>query len=205
MRLATPLLALFLVALVACGGDDYSPPAASATAPDASTQGARTPAAFRPIDGTVAAQNPASTEPFHVKANPDPPRGIAVVEDVRAGSHSEQGGWERIVFEMRGDLPEGDVLYATRQVAQCGSGAPVSLKGSAVLLVTFRGTQAHDDFGRLTVDATQLTGPGKAITEAKQVCDFEGLVEWAIGVHARQRFKVTLLTNPHRVVIDVKQ
>jgi hypothetical protein len=49
-----------------------------------------------------------------------------------------------------------------------------------------------------------MAGPGNAILQARSACDFEAHVDWAIGVKARQRFKVTTLTNPPRVVIDVK-
>jgi len=55
------------------------------------------------------------------------------------------------------------------------------------------------------VARTSLAGPGPAILEARQTCDFEGEVSWALGLAARQRFKVTLLANPTRVVVDVKQ
>ena len=37
-----------------------------------------------------------------------------------------------------------------------------------------------------------------------QVCDFEGHVEWVLGVRFPGRFRVTELTDPPRVVVDVK-
>ena len=41
--------------------------------------------------------------------------------------------------------------------------------------------------------------------EARQSCDFEGEVTWVVGVTGVQRYKVTLLDAPRRVVIDVKR
>jgi hypothetical protein len=79
------------------------------------------------------------------------------------------------------------------------------VRGAAILNVQMIPANAHDDNGRSTIDSTQITGPGNAILEARSTCDFEADVTWAIGVKARQRFKVTTLTNPVRLVIDVKQ
>jgi hypothetical protein len=81
----------------------------------------------------------------------------------------------------------------------------VTLPGSALLQVAFTGAQAHNDAGQPTLEARAITGPGNAILESRQTCDFEGHVTWAIGLKGQQRFKVTLLQNPTRVVIDVKQ
>jgi hypothetical protein len=81
----------------------------------------------------------------------------------------------------------------------------VTVEGQAILLVRFDQAAAHTDAGQLTVARREVAGPGETILEARQVCDFEGEVSWAIGVKGRQRFKVTLLDAPRRVVIDVKQ
>ena len=42
------------------------------------------------------------------------------------------------------------------------------------------------------------------IVEAKQTCDFEAEVAWALGVARVTDFLVTTLSNPTRVVVDVK-
>jgi hypothetical protein len=157
-----------------------------------------------PIDGTVAPENFGSTEPFTIKSNPDPAPGAATLVDVRIGAHPEQGGWDRIVFEFRDTLPAGEVRYVP-DVAACGSGAPVTLPGRAVLAVRFTSTAAHSEAGQPTIKQTTLPGPGGVITEARQTCDFEGVVAWAIGVTGMQRYKVTLLDAPRRVVIDIKR
>jgi hypothetical protein len=156
------------------------------------------------IDGTVAPQNFGSTDPVTVKSNPDPLRGTALLRDVRLGVHPEEGGWERIVFEFGDTLPPGTISYVP-SVAACGSGAPVMVKGDAVLAVRFSQAAAHTDAGQPTLPRTTLEGAGNTILEARQTCDFEGEVAWAIGVKDRQRFKVTLLAEPRRVVIDIKQ
>lgn len=141
--------------------------------------------------------------PVTIKANPDPPERQAVVTDVRLGAHPEEGGWDRIVFEFRDVLPAGSVAYVS-SIAACGSGLPIGLPGRALLVVRFMGAAAHDDSGRPTVARAVLPGPGTAILEARQTCDFEGEATWAVAVTDTRRFKVTTLSAPARIVIDVK-
>jgi hypothetical protein len=153
----------------------------------------------------VAPEGFGSTDPVTVKSNPDPlpPQGNVVLRDVRLGVHPEQGGWDRIVFAFEEILPPGSIEYVP-SVSACGSGMPVTVEDDAMLLVRFDQTAAHTEAGQPTVARRAIPGPGETILEARLVCDFEGVVEWAIGVEDRQRFKVTLLDGPRRVVIDVK-
>jgi hypothetical protein len=154
----------------------------------------------------VAAQGFGGTETVTVKSNPDPLplQGNVLLRDVRLGVHPEEGGWDRIVFEFKENLPPGSIAYVPSANA-CGSGMPVTVAGDSILLVRFDQAAAHTDAGQPTVGRREIPGPGETLLEARQVCDFEGEVSWAIGVKHRQRFKVTLLDAPRRVVIDVKQ
>ena len=217
---------------VACDGDDDGDPtplpsvAAPTDTPEASAtsepEATETPAATQtpeptevveptvpPTDGTVFPQNPGSTDPFPMKSLPDPNTGIYVLTDVRVGAHPESGGWDRIVFEFEdvegfpGAHPGGIVQYVD-EASQCGSGQPVSVEGEAILEVRMDATQAHDDNGNLTIDAIEIDGPGNSILEAVSFCDFEGVVQWAIGVPDEQNFKVAFLQDPARIIIDVR-
>lgn len=227
--LVIPFLAVFAVACSGGNDADETPtsvpsviaptevtssptaPATATTAPATNTPQptATTPATEAPTDGTVYPQNPGSTDPFPMKSNPDPHAGIYVLTDVRVGAHPESGGWDRIVFEFEdtegfpGGHPGGIVQYED-EVAQCGSGEPVDVEGNAILAVRFDATQAHDDNGQLTIDAIEVDGPGNSILQALSYCDFEGVVQWAIGTPGEQNFKVTYLESPARVVIDIK-
>jgi hypothetical protein len=151
----------------------------------------------------VFPQNPGSTQPFPIKALPDPLSMPATLVDVRVGAHPEQGGWDRIVFEFKDVRPAGVVEYRNAVFA-CGSGSPVTPPGQAILFVRFESANAHDDNGQLTIDSTVVNGPGNSILRAQSTCDFEAIVEWAIGTTGMKNFKVALLENPTRVVIDVK-
>jgi hypothetical protein len=214
---------LALVAM-ACGSDDEpdsTPAAPTAQAPTeiaaspaagATGPGAPVPTATAtapPIDGTVFPENPGSTDAFPLKSNPDPSVSTYILTDVRVGAHPESGGWDRIVFEFEdvqgfpGAHPGGIIEYM-REVSECGSGEAVDVGGEAILRVRFDATQAHNEAGQLTIDALQVDGPGNSIVEALRFCDFEGVVEWAVGTSGEENFKVALLEDPSRVVIDVK-
>jgi hypothetical protein len=184
-------------------------PAASPTSEPTTAPTATSEPTLPPTDGTVFPQNPGSTDAFDIKSLPDPNIGIYVLNDVRVGAHPESGGWDRIVFEFEpvdgfpGAHPGGIVEYVD-EASQCGSGEPVEVEGEAILRVKLDATQAHDDNGNLTIDAIEIEGPGNSIVEAVSFCDFEGFVEWAIGVPAEQNFKVEFLQDPARIVIDIK-
>jgi hypothetical protein len=79
------------------------------------------------------------------------------------------------------------------------------ISGAAVLNVVFTSAVAHDTSGKATIPADATSGTGAPLTEAKQTCDFEGVVAWAVGVKAKQAFVVTQLADPPRLVIDIKQ
>lgn len=163
------------------------------------------PATVGPVPTATPAPPPAfgSTEPIDVAARPDPPAGTAVLTDVRIGAHTEEGGYDRIVFEFSDSLPAGVVAYVDVAV-QCGSGFTTALAGEAVLLVRLMPAQAHDDAGQPTTAARELPGTGLALLEAKSVCDFEGQVAWALGVRARRPFRVLRLAGPTRLVVDLQ-
>ena len=215
--LAIPMTLALICA--ACGDDDAKPAAtpslvgsaatsasatnapSSATTATASTKAASIPQA----DGTIDPLNPGDTRTITVKANPGDFSGQALLKDVRMGVHPEQGGWDRIVFEFAGpSLPPATIGYVA-SASQCGSGAAVALKGGAVLNVRFSQAAAHDQSAQPTFTPKDLSGPGTTILEANSSCDFEGVVSWAVGIKAKQNFKVTTLQNPTRLVIDVKQ
>jgi hypothetical protein len=130
--------------------------------------------------------------------------GSGVVVDVRAGAHPEGGGFDRIVFEFKGGSSDGWVEYVSKSnVLSCGPGDVVPLQGQAALLVHFSSAGQHEDYVP-TGAPVQFTGPGNSILEAKRICDFEAVLEWAIGTSGVKPFSVTVLDNPKRLVVDVR-
>ena len=119
--------------------------------------------------------------------------------DVRAGGHT---GFDRVVFEFRGAVPEHRVGYVD-QLVQDGSGRPVSMAGAADLEVVFQGANAHRQDGSPTISPRRFSPGLTAVKEVVQAGDFEAVVTYGIGVDRKRPIKVSTLSNPSRLVIDV--
>jgi|SRR5712664_1981930 len=118
---------------------------------------------------------------------------------------SPGGGYDRVVFEFTGDsMPGYRVEYATKPVQRCGSGDPVAVAGTGRLIVRFEPAQAHDEHGSLA-PAERNRVPGlPAVRELTLICDFEGQVAWVLGIAAPSAYRVSELTSPARLVLDVR-
>ena len=123
---------------------------------------------------------------------------VPLVTGIRAAAHN---GFERVVFDMSA-LPAADAVRFVDKVTADGSGLPVTVAGSAYLLVRLEEAQAHTDAGAPLL--SMRTSPGlSAVKEIVMAGDFEGYVTIAIGLGTRTPFRVIELTNPARVVVDV--
>jgi hypothetical protein len=120
--------------------------------------------------------------------------------DVRAGRHP---GFDRVVFEFRGAaVPRHRIGYVD-QLVQDGSGEPVAVAGAADLEVVFHGVNAHDDDGTPTVGPRRFSTGLPAVKEVAQTGDFEAVVGYGIGIDRQRPIKVSTLSNPSRLVVDV--
>jgi hypothetical protein len=137
-----------------------------------------------------------SSNPDVVKTQAGPT--VAYVDAVRVGTHT---GYDRITIEFKNGLP-GQIEIKAQDNAtftQGASGQTVVLQGSKGLLIILRGTDGHTDYSGATDFKTGYQG----LQEARQVEDFEGVVQWALGMSSPGCYRVTYLTNPDRLVIDV--
>ncbi|HEX9705400.1 MAG TPA: hypothetical protein VGA20_09155 [Gemmatimonadales bacterium] len=190
-RRRTGLACTLVIALGACGQER------SQRAPRDS---GRVEIAATPVAATPPAQDTAFTGTTAVtdKRRAGPPALL------RAVSFVSSSGYDRIVFEFAGDsVPGYHVEYPTRPVVRCGSGDPVTVAGQARLLVRLAPARAHDDGGNVSI-AERESAPGlPAVKEMKLVCDFEGQVEWVLGVAAMRPYRVVEADGPPRLVLDV--
>jgi hypothetical protein len=126
----------------------------------------------------------------------------AVLTAVRSAQHD---GFDRIVFEFRDKrLPGYHVEYIDRPVRQCGSGNPTSIAGDGWLEIRLEAAYAHDELGKPTVRDREQSLDLPIVREAELTCDFEAVVTWVLGVTSPNRYRVMELTEPTRLVVDIR-
>lgn len=47
--------------------------------------------------------------------------------------------------------------------------------------------------------------PGRVLRDIERTCDFEAVVTWVLGVSSSRPFRVTELSEPTRLVVDVER
>ena len=206
VRPAIAVLASSLL-LSACGGgdgDDDAATTSSATTPTTTTTTATTPTttATTPQPQGIDPLTGASTRPVVVRASNG---STALLRAVRAARNE---GYDRIVFEFANALPGYDVRYVQPPVRQDGSGAVVQLKGAHLLRVRMENALDAD----LTKPSAPSTydGPGRfdpatpEIAELVRTGGFEAVLTWVAGLRDRVDFRVTTLSGPPRLVVDVR-
>jgi hypothetical protein len=175
---------LATVAAVTLGSTDCSHGASQADAKDSR---------FR---GSVA---PISHEPSSPGSMP------STLATVRTGLRED--GSVRVVFEFREPtLPGYTIEYAREEPTACGSGERVKVAGTAHLLVRLSPAQAHEARGEEQVATAEPRDRRVALGPVQQltlICDFEGVVQWVLGVKEPHPYRAFTLTEPSRLVVDV--
>ena len=124
------------------------------------------------------------------------------VTGIRVGHHP---GFDRIVLDLDGAAPGFRVGYVNRLHAD-PSAHLVDLLGPASLRIVLDPANAHDVE---TGDGT-LTTPRRTkwrfdqVRETAVIGDFEAFVTVGAGLARRAPFRVLTLTNPTRIVVDVR-
>ena len=116
---------------------------------------------------------------------------------VRVGQHD---GYDRMVIEFSGPIPSYRVQRRSgTSFTESPRGQTVTLSGTNGVLVV-----VHPIF-----NWTSYTGPVAfkpdypVLREARQVENFEGYQQWALGIQGTPCLRVTTLTAPSRLVVDV--
>jgi hypothetical protein len=142
---------------------------------------------------------------------PGDPRASSLFKQVRFAGDQ---GYDRAVFEFERGMPYGGfyVEYAPDPdgLGDAGCVAPERRKG-ADLVLSFHGTGTHEgvypDLGRQSYTGRERIRPTSTneIVEAVHYCEFEATVEWVLVIRERRPFRVTTLTDPPRIVVDVER
>lgn len=140
--------------------------------------------------------------------------GAGVISDVRIASHE---GFDRFVLEFTDELDTGGIDLADSvpgysvefielsEAQECGSGFQAEAEGNAFLRVTLpRGYVYNPETGQGTVEPLEITTDYQVVREAEEICGFEGMSVWLIGVESEQPFRIAELAGPARLVIDIQ-
>jgi hypothetical protein len=166
------------------GGQPSASPSASTspTPPDSSLP------AFTCDSSTQLVTTPTSSQPP-----------VIFVDGVRTGTHT---GYDRITIEFQNGSPSKVDLstQSNARFTQGASGQPVILRGNAGILVTITTADEHTAYGGPADFKTNYT----VLVEARQVQDFEGTVQWGLGLSKAACYRAFFIANPVRLVIDVQ-
>lgn len=128
---------------------------------------------------------------------------LPVLVDVRAAHHR---GFDRVVFEFEGGLPDATFVDWVDRVTHDGSGRRVLVQGNAFLQVSLQGVLGHE----LSEPMRPTYGPRSRAFDLPNVAhivnagDFEAVVSFGIGLMRETRIvRSTQLRGPARLVIDV--
>jgi len=127
----------------------------------------------------------------------------AQLRKIRTGQHPT---FDRVVFEFDGgSVPGYRVEYVDKPIRSCGAGEIVQIGGYGFLLVQMSPAQAHTEEGQPTIETRDFAPDLAVLKELKSLCDFEANVQWVMGLSSPNRYRVLELTNPARLVIDVRK
>jgi hypothetical protein len=118
---------------------------------------------------------------------------------IAVGCHAR---FDRFVIRGRFGTP-GYVVQYRRRIVEDGSGRPVRLRGTRRIHVVLRRARAHTEAGSPLLPRV-LTPLCPNLRQVKDAGDFEGQVSFGLGLRRKSGFRVFRLTNPTRVVIDVR-
>ncbi|GAA4226327.1 ABC-type glycerol-3-phosphate transport system substrate-binding protein [Streptosporangium album] len=194
-RVALALIPLALFA-AGCGGSTASPDASSASA-----------------SGVTAAPSPPISSPSATSAaGPKPPTSTKEVEVKRAvdrpptvtgARFAEHDGFDRVVIDLKGDLPGYSVRWVS-ELVQDGSGDPIDAKGGTYLQVSMNPAVAHSDSGSPTwVGGPIFQAELGNVQNVVKTGDFEAVVGVGIVLDHKAAFRVTEQKAPNRLIIDV--
>lgn len=190
--------------LTACAGTRFG--AASTEASAASPSAAISQAASPSAD----ASTPASAEPSaDVGAFscdfPMERRGMPVhsqLVDVRVGEH---GGYDRVVFEFDGAVPEYILSQASPPYTEDPSGLPIEVAGDAAWqLVILGGTRVTPDYETTYDGPFDFERDFEKLVELVEAGDFEAVSTWYIGLSGESCARILTLDEPTRLVIDIE-
>jgi hypothetical protein len=198
---------LVMVGVILLSGP-HDPAAGTTTVPAATTT---VPEATTTTTSTTTLPSPTTTLPSLGFEDDTEPKVNETIEgepgpsltNVRFGAHP---GYTRIVLDFVGHgVPEYFIRYETGPFLSDGAGEPVEVEGDAFLAVTITPGATYDpeDMSPTYEGHHRLVPRLDPIVEMVLTGDFEATLTWVIGLTDQKGFRVFVLDDPLRVVIDI--
>ena len=130
--------------------------------------------------------------------NPTPPL-LAYINAVRTGAHT---GDDQLTVQFGNGQPSSIQLQPQTGTAFMisPSGQHVTLTGQNGILVTIRGSDGHTSY----TGSRDIKTGDRGLVEVRIVQDFEGVVQFALGIAGPACYRVEVLPNPVRLVIYIQ-
>lgn len=206
--------ALTLIAVLTIAGCNAASPSPSSSAPSASASAS---SSTSPSEAASASPSAATSAPSPVPSEPTenlPPFACtptvaipgtadrAQITDVRVGEHD---GYDRVVFEFTGGIPQTLIEAVLPPFFQDGSGLPLDVSGTAFLKVTMRDASRVSPDGVVTyAGPTEFEPDFPQLVHLIEGGDFEAVSTWYIGLNGGGCTRVLTLAGPSRLVIDIE-
>jgi hypothetical protein len=187
-----------LAALAICAAATFTGCDSGSSAPEA-TANTPTSAAATPLQTTM--DDPPTTNSTQTgDASADAALSLATIE---IGSHD---GFDRVVYSLSGSGVPGYRVTYVDQATEDGSGNPIDVPGASILQVGITGVAYPFEPG-----AVAYTGPNPlpnpvagTVIEVHARPPYEGTLLSYVGIGTAQPpFRVSVLSNPTRLVVDV--
>ena len=182
-------------------GGNPTPTSSPSAAPTPSPSPSPSPAASPSASPTPDAQLPpfvcaSSTAAAHAAASL-----TAYIDDLRTGTHA---GYDRLTIEFSNGGPNGGVVELRTQDGTTFMRSPigdnVTLKGQKGILIVMHGADLHTSYS----GSTDIVTGYATMAEVRQVEDYEGVVQIALGLNGGGCYRAFWLSGPDRLVIDVQ-
>jgi hypothetical protein len=122
--------------------------------------------------------------------------------DVRVGEHD---GYDRVVFEFDGAVPEYILSQASPPYVEDPSGQPIEVGGDAVWqLVMLGGTRVTPDYDTSYDGPVSFERDFEKLVHLVEAGDFEAVSTWYIGMTGESCARILALDDPTRLVIDIE-
>jgi hypothetical protein len=198
--------ALLLAGCAGTSGDEDAPPSPS-TSPSrtAAPSPAPSPSASAPAEGTDDGTTDAAAPDWATPSTDGEPSADArlTVTDIRVGAHE---GFDRVVVDLAGTGTPGWHAQVDPQAVVDPTGEVLDLGGEAALTVYLTGMGYPFETGATELAAGTVTPGVTVVTGVGFDGTFEGQSPVYVGLSAADApFRVFVLTDPTRLVVDVQR